>query len=176
MKDIRRIVTGHTPQGKSNVTFAGDATNVLDIPAWPGSRVTELWVTEEMPVDNTGVVDRGARPIRHDPVPGGSIFRVVEIPPEAIAKIDTEAAFAALGSTKVPTAEDTAKHPSMHATDSVDYLVVMSGEVYMVMEDGEILLRQGDCIVQRGTKHAWSNRGNGPCIMAVVLIDAKPAI
>jgi mannose-6-phosphate isomerase-like protein (cupin superfamily) len=176
MKDIRRIVTGHNAQGKSNVTFAGNATNLLDSPAWPGSRVTELWVTEEMPVDNTGMVDRGARPIRHDPVPGGSIFRVVEIPPEASTKIDTEAAFADLGSTKVPTAEDSAKHPSMHATDSVDYLVVISGEMYMIMEEGEILLRAGDCIVQRGTKHAWSNRGSIPCVMAAILIDAKPAV
>lgn len=176
MKDIRRIVTGHNAQGKSNVTFAGLATNVLDSPAWPGSRVTELWVTEEMPVDNTGVVDRGARPIRHDPVPGGSIFRVVEIPPEADSKIDVEATFAALGSTKLPTAEDSAKHPSMHATDSVDYLVVISGEMYMIMEEGEILLRAGDCIVQRGTKHAWCNRGSVPCVMAAILIDAKSVV
>ncbi|MDE2074658.1 MAG: cupin domain-containing protein [Alphaproteobacteria bacterium] len=176
MRDIRRIVTGHNAQGKSNITFAGIATNVLDSAAWPGSRVTELWVTEEMPVDNAGVADRGARPIRHDPVPGGTIFRVVEIPPEGSTTLDTEAVFAALGSTKLPTAEDTAKHPSMHVTNSVDYLVVISGETYMIMEDGEILLRAGDCIVQRGTKHAWSNRGNVPCIMAAILVDAEPAV
>lgn len=176
MRDIRRIVTGHSPEGKSNITFAGVAGNVLDSAAWPGSRVTELWVTEEMPVDNKGAVDRGARPIGHDPVPGGSIFRVVEIPPESQSSIDTAAAFAALGSTKIPSAEDSARHPSMHATDSVDYLVVISGEMHMIMEEGEILLRPGDCIVQRGTKHAWSNRGTEPCVMAAILIDAHPAV
>jgi mannose-6-phosphate isomerase-like protein (cupin superfamily) len=176
MQPIRRIVTGHDANGRSNITFIGDATNFLDSPAWPGSRVTELWVTEEIPVDNKGLVDRGARPIRHDPVPGGTIFRVVEIPPESKSTIDTAAAFAALGSTKVPTAEDSAKHPSMHATDSVDYLVVISGEMHMLMEDGEVLLKAGDCIVQRGTKHAWINRSDAPCVMAAILVDAHPAV
>lgn len=171
---IRRIVTGLNAAGKSVVTFDSDATNLLDSAAWPGSRVSELWVTEEIPVDNSGDLDRGARPIRHDPTPGGTIFRVVEIPPEASAKIDTEAAFAELGSTRVPTAEDSAKHASMHATDSIDYLVVISGEMHMIMEEGEVLLRAGDCIVQRGTKHAWSNRGDRPCIMAAILVDAHP--
>lgn len=175
MQNIRRIITGHNAQGRSNITFAGDATNVLDSPAWPGSRVTELWVTEEIPVDNTGETDRGARPIRHDPGPGGTIFRVVEIPPESKTTIDTAAAFAEIGSTRVPTAEDSARHPSMHATDSVDYLVVISGEMHMLMEEGEILLTAGDCIVQRGTKHAWVNRSNAPCVMAAILVDAHPA-
>ena len=176
MQNIRRIVTGHNAQGRSNITFAGDATNVLDSPAWPGSRVTELWVTEEIPVDNTGEADRGARPIRHDPGPGGTIFRVVEIPPESKTTIDTAAAFADIGSTRVPTAEDSARHPSMHATDSVDYLVVISGEMHMLMEEGEILLKAGDCIVQRGTKHAWVNRSSAPCVMAAILVDAHPAV
>lgn len=175
-QNIRRIVTGHDARGRSNITFEGDAPNYLESPAWPNSRVTEIWVTEEMPVDNTGVTDRGARPIRHDPSPGGTIFRVVEIPPEASSKIDTAKAFADLGSTNVPTAEDTARHPSMHATHSVDYLVVISGEMHMIMEDGEVLLKAGDCIVQRGTKHAWSNRGTEPCLLAAVLVDAHPAV
>ncbi|UTP38207.1 cupin domain-containing protein [Phenylobacterium sp. LH3H17] len=175
-RDIRRIVTGHDAQGRSNITFNGPALNLMESPGWPGSRLSELWVTEEMPVDNTGLVDRGARPIRHDPTPGGTIFRVVEIPPESQSKIDTAATFADLGSTHVPSAEDTAKHPTMHVTDSVDYLVVISGEMHMVMEDGEVLLQPGDCIVQRGTKHAWSNRGTEPCLLAAILVDAKPAL
>jgi len=173
-QDIRRIVTGHGPDGRSNITFDSVAANVLDSAAWPGSRVSELWVTDEVPVDNTGVADRGARPIRHDPTPGGTIFRVVEVPPESAGKMDAAATFAELGSTHVPTAEDHAKHPTMHVTDSVDYLVVISGEMHMIMEDGEVLLQPGDCIVQRGTKHAWSNRGAAPCIMAAILVDAKP--
>jgi mannose-6-phosphate isomerase-like protein (cupin superfamily) len=176
MRDIRRIVTGPDENGKSIITFAGVATNVLESAAWPGSRLTELWMTDEIPVDNSGVEDLGAQPIRHDPPPGGSVFRVVEIPPETQSRIDTAAAFAEIGSTRLPTADDTAKHPSMHVTDSIDYLVVISGEMHMIMEEGEILLQPGDCIVQRGTKHAWSNRGTEPCVMAAVLIDAHPAV
>jgi mannose-6-phosphate isomerase-like protein (cupin superfamily) len=173
--DIRRIVTGHNAQGRSNITFDSMAKNIMEFPAWPGARVTELWTTEEVPVDNTGDTDRGVRPIRHDPTPnGGTIFRVVEVPPEG--EMDTSAVLEKLGSTKRPTAEDTKKHATMHATDSVDYLVVISGEMHMLMDDGEVLLKQGDCIVQRGTKHAWVNRSGKPCVLAAVLVDAKPAV
>ena len=176
-KEIRRIVTGHDNQGRSNITFDGMAANILDIAGYEGARVTELWVTEEMPADNKGQEDRGARPIRHDPTPGGTIFRVVEIPPEQPEKsIDSAKAFESLGSTHRPDAGDTQRHATMHVTDSVDYLVVISGEMHMLMEDGEVLLRQGDCIVQRGTKHAWVNRSGAPCILAAVLVDAHPAV
>lgn len=173
---IRRIVTGHDAEGRSNIAFEGPAPNVMDIAGWPGARVTELWVTSEMPVDNDGVEDRGARPIRHDPEPHGTIFRVVEIPPESEgAGLDAEAVFRQLGSNEQPGAADRAQHATMHVTDSIDYLVVMSGEMHMLMEDGETLLQQGDCIVQRGTKHAWVNRSGKPCLIAAVLVDAKRA-
>src|SRR3954466_665755 len=106
-QSIRRIVTGHDAKGRSNITFEGDAPNIMDMEAWPGARVTELWTTEEMPIDNDGLVDRGARPIRHDPGPMGTIFRVVEVPPESEGGMqDTASAFAQLGSTNVPDPED----------------------------------------------------------------------
>jgi mannose-6-phosphate isomerase-like protein (cupin superfamily) len=175
-QSIRRIVTGHDADGRSNITFAGDAPNIMDMPAWPGARITELWVTDEMPVDNDGLEDKGARPIRHDPDTLGTIFRVVEVPPESAGGMqDTSAAFAQMGSTHVPAEDDRARHPTMHVTDSIDYLVVISGEMHMLMEDGETLLRQGDCIIQRGTKHAWVNRSGKPCLLVAVLVDAKRA-
>src|SRR5262249_29351748 len=118
--------------------------------------------------------DRGTRALRHDPGPSGTIFRIVEIPPEG-GSVDAKAAFEHLGSTNKPKAEDTAKHHSMHKTNSVDYLVVLSGEMIMLMEDGEVLLKQGDCIVQRGTNHAWVNRSGKPCVLAAVLVDAIAA-
>ena len=173
---IRRIVTGHNDQGKAIIAIDDLAPNATEIKGWPGLCVTELWVTGEMPVDNNGKSDQGERPMRHDPTPNGTIFRIVEIPPESATKaIDTTAAFEHLGSTNKPKAEDSAKHPSMHKTKSIDYLVVMSGEMWMVMEEGEVLLRPGDCIVQRGTNHAWVNKGDKPCLLAAILIDAKPA-
>lgn len=173
---VRRFVTGLNETGQSNVTFDDVATNVLPITGWPGAFITEVWVTEEMPVDNGGTHDRGARPIRHDPTPNGTIFRVVEIPPEKSLKaaIDVDAAFAAMGSHNKPSTDDSSKHSSMHFTNSVDYLVVLSGEMHMLMEDGEVLLPTGSCIVQRGTKHAWVNRSDKPCVIAGILVDATP--
>jgi mannose-6-phosphate isomerase-like protein (cupin superfamily) len=173
---IRRIVTGHHADGRSMILINDHAPNATEIKGWPGLWVTELWTTDEMPVNNSGTIDRGARPLRHDPTPNGTIFRVVEFPPESSTKaIDAEAAFQHLGSQTKPREEDTAKHPSMHKTKSIDYLVVISGEMSMVMEDGEVLLKAGDCIVQRGTNHAWVNKGSKPCLLAAILVDALPA-
>ena len=90
--------------------------------------------------------------------------------------IDVDAAFSSMGSENIPSETDSKQHPTMHFTDSIDYLVVISGEMNMLMEDGEVLIQQGDCIVQRGTKHAWVNRGDVPCVIAAVLIDAKPVV
>ena len=173
---IRRVVTGHNADGRANILFDDLAPNVTELKGWPGAAVTELWVTDEAPVNNHGAVDRSLRPMRHDPTPAGTIFRVVEVPPERVgARIDAASTFAQLGSTHQPRAEDSARHPTMHKTDSIDYLVVIAGEMWMVMEEGEVLLRQGDCIVQRGTNHAWVNRGDKPCLLAAILIPAKPA-
>ena len=111
----------------------------------------------------TAPADRSLRPMRHDPTPSGTIFRVVEIPPESAGtKIDAGATFGQLGSTHQPSAADSAKHPTMHKTNSIDYLVVISGSMHMLMEEGEVELHAGDCIVQRGTNHAWVNRSGKP--------------
>ena len=176
MKKIKRFVTGLNDEGKATVIYDDYAENIMEIGGWPGAYVSELWVTNETPVNNDGREDRAARPIRHDPTPGGSIFRVVEIPPEkdVQVEIDASAAFESMGSHNKPSDEDAAKHASMHFTNSVDYLVVISGEMHMLMDEGEVLIKQGDCIVQKGTKHAWVNRGDVPCVLAAVLIDAKP--
>ena len=172
---IRRIVTGHK-DGKATIMINDLASNATEIKGWKGLWVTELWTTNEMPIDNAQWgEDQGARPLRHDPTPSGTIFRVVEFPPESAGEIDPAEAFKSLGSTNKPKAEDSAKHGSMHKTNSVDYLVVIAGEMWMVMEEGEVLLRPGDCIVQRGTNHAWVNKSDKPCLLAAILIDAKPA-
>jgi mannose-6-phosphate isomerase-like protein (cupin superfamily) len=175
VQKIRRFVTGHNAAGTAIVMINDHAPNATEIKGWPGLGVTEIWVTDEMPVDNHGAKDRSLRPMRHDPTPSGTIFRVVEIPPEGANKIDPEVAFGHLGSTNKPSATDSAKHPTMHKTNSIDYLVVISGSMHMLMEEGEVELHAGDCIVQRGTNHAWVNRSGKPCLLAAVLIDAKPA-
>jgi len=175
-QQARRIVTGHHADGRSTVTITDEVPNATEIKGWPGLWVSEVWVTGEMPIDNSGKTDQGVRPMRHDPTPNGTIFRLVEIPPESSSnKIDPKAAFAHLGSTNKPTEKDSAKHATMHKTNSIDYLVVVSGEMAMVMEDGEVMLKAGDCIVQRGTNHAWVNKSDKPCVLAAILIDALPA-
>jgi mannose-6-phosphate isomerase-like protein (cupin superfamily) len=171
---VRRIVTGLNAQRESEVSIIGPCTNRRDIEGWPGMFVNELWVTNESPVDNSGSEDAALRPIRHDPTPGGTIFRVVEIPPEADLKVDADATFAAMGSANRPTDKDKSRHFSMHKTDSIDYTVVISGECTMLLEKGEVQIRQGDCIVQRGTNHGWVNRSTAPCVIAFILIDAIP--
>ena len=143
LQKIHRIVTGHNGAGKATILLNDHAPNATPIKGWPGLGVTEIWVTDEMPVDNHGDKDRSLRPMRHDPTPSGTIFRVVEIPPEsADTKIDAAATFGQLGSTNKPSAADFAKHPTMHKTDSIDYLVVISGSMHMLMEKGEVELHR----------------------------------
>lgn len=172
---VRRFVTGLDDAGRSCVTHDDVVGNVLPITGWPGAFISEIWTTEETPVDNSGSADRGARAIQHDPTPGGTIFRVVEIPPDGFGGgIDTEAAFTAMGSQNKPSGDDQQQHGTMHFTNSIDYLVVIEGEMHMVMEEGEVLIPTGSCVVQRGTKHAWVNRSGKPCVIAAILVDAKP--
>ena len=112
VQKIRRFVTGHNAAGKAIVMIDDHAPNATEIKGWPGLGVTEVWVTDEMPVDNHGARDRSLRPMRHDPTPSGTIFRVVEIPPESSSsKIDPAAAFGHLGSTNKPKAEDLRQAP-----------------------------------------------------------------
>jgi mannose-6-phosphate isomerase-like protein (cupin superfamily) len=107
------------------------------------------------------------------------MFRVVVMPPEAsfIDKIDraaAKAAFAAFGSPHAAAdGDDNPPHPLMHRTKTIDYGIVLSGEVYLVLDKEETLLRAGDVVVQRGTNHAWSNRSDQPCRMAFILIDGR---
>ena len=171
----RRVVTGHNEQGQSVILFDDHASNVTHIPSWEGLYVTELWVTSESPIDNAGTKDRSLRPMKHDPDAHGTIFRLVEIPSESKTTFRPEGIFQELGSQNRPNEADRGRHPTMHKTNSIDYLVVLSGEMVMEMEDGSTLLKQGDCIVQRGTNHAWVNRSDKPCLLAAVLIDAVPA-
>ena len=94
LQRIRRFVTGHNAAGKAIVMIDDHAPNATEIKGWPGLGVTEIWVTDEMPVNNHGATDRSLRPMRHDPTPSGTIFRVVEIPPEqSSTKIDSGAVF-----------------------------------------------------------------------------------
>jgi mannose-6-phosphate isomerase-like protein (cupin superfamily) len=161
----RRVVTGHR-NGKGAVLFDGPAPN-RKLRQASGLVSTLLWVTDESPADISGLADRAGREIGVAPPPLGSIFRVVEFPPER-QEVSRDAVLREMGLT----GQSDSKHAGMHMTRSVDYAVVMDGEIDMILDDGEVHLAAGDVLVQQGTDHAWVNRGARPCRIAFVLIDA----
>lgn len=168
---IRRVVTGHDTTGRSIFVMDGAAPN-MRTPRAGGTTVTELWSTDATPADNAGSADRGEGIARIQPPANGSVFRVVEYPPDSVRLQAMQAVQG--GDTDAHLYRGKDRHPGFHKTDSVDYAIVLSGEIYALMDEGEVLLRAGDVLVQRGTNHAWSNRTSEPCRIAFVLIDAKP--
>jgi hypothetical protein len=175
LKPIRRVVTGHNAQGKSVIVSDGPSPHVMTLPGTPSFGMTNLWITDQTPADNRGGRDAADRPVVLEPPPSGSIFRVVEFPPDrTLASFDRNAAFGAMGAAHAMD-RDASRHPGMHKTATVDYAIVLSGEIWALMDEGETLLRAGDVLVQRGTNHAWSNRSEAPCLVAFILISAAPA-
>ncbi len=172
----RRIVTGHDAEGRSVFIADGDATNVNVSDKGSGTAVTELWSTEATPASNAGNEDAGNVSFRLEPTPGGTRFRVVEYPPDSIRFGPGDDAGRAARESRggADVATDTARHPGMHRTASIDYAIVLSGEIYALMDEGETLMRPGDILVQRGTSHAWSNRTDTPARVAFVLVGAEP--
>ena len=165
MKPVRRVVTGHRA-GKGIVLFDGPAPNARLRQA-SGIVSTLLWVTDETPANIRGQTDRSAREIGVPPPASGTIFRVVDFPPEQ-GERSREAVLREMGVAP----GGAARHHGMHRTRSVDYAVVVEGEIDMLLEDSEVHLRAGDVLVQQGTDHAWVNRGTAPCRIAFILIDA----
>jgi quercetin dioxygenase-like cupin family protein len=142
---IRRVVTGHDPSGRAVVKIDEVARNLVSSRA--GATACVVWTTEGFPVDNTGDEDAGLRKTGTT-LDNGTVFRILELAPGVT--------------------------PRNHRTDSIDYAVVMSGEVDMELDDATVHLKAGDVLVQRGTIHNWVNRGTEPCVIAFVLIAAKP--
>ena len=170
---VRRVLTGHDAEGKSAIIADGYAANMKEMPAGSGLAVTELWETA-VPADNAGKDDAGNRKVRLEPPPHGTLFRVVEFPPDSQwqNRADARDWAKALDATHAP--DRSSSDPMMHKTNTVDYIVVLRGEIYAILDKGETLLKPGDVFIQRGTNHSWSVRGNEPCIVAVVLVDARP--
>lgn len=171
----RRVVTGHDALGRSVILMDGGAPNSFFLEKAGGLQLTELWETASAPADNSGTEDAANRPRRIEPADSGTVFRIIEYPPDSVRlkTLDPEAYYPSMG---VAHGAEPAKkrHPGTHRTNTVDYAIVLSGEIYAVMDEGEVLLRAGDCLIQRGTSHAWSNRTGEPCVIAFVLVAAKP--
>ncbi len=171
---IRRVVTGHDENGKAVVISDETATSILKRPSRPGVTMTNLWQTSETPADFNGPLETVDGPFVLTPPARGTVFRIIEFLPEdpdVIQTLDGKTAFAEMGASH--NVVENARHPFMHRTDTVDYAVILSGSITMLMDDAadDVEFNAGDVLVQRGTNHAWSNRGTEPCRIMFVLVD-----
>jgi len=173
---IRRVVTGHDADGRAVVLFDGEATNVR-VRSNGGLTSTLLWTTDSAPATYAND-DRGDVSIGTAPPASGSVLRVVTFPaadPTA-PPVEQSAVVAEMGLAHDTRGRHPVRHPFMHATDSVDYAIVLDGEIDMLLDgDAEVHLRAGDILVQQGTNHAWVNRSDRPCSIAFVLLCAAGA-
>jgi mannose-6-phosphate isomerase-like protein (cupin superfamily) len=172
---IRRVVTGKDATGKAIAMIDAVATTVLRREEL-GITNTLLWVTDSNPADLSNQEDAANKKIGVVAPPGGTIFRVVEFAPEREVKADYETRFRifqGIGLAPEGDSRQKPRHPAMHRTKTIDYALILSGEIDMLLDDSEIHLKAGDVVIQRGTNHAWANRGNQPCKVAFVMVDAK---
>jgi mannose-6-phosphate isomerase-like protein (cupin superfamily) len=172
-ENVRRIVTVNDATGKAVVLFDGANPHRNERPVH--KTVSRLvWATDETPADMSGSADRAARKVGIAPPAGGSVFRIVDFPPTPpdVEKLDPNFLHQQIGH-DAPKKGRPPRHPLMHRTRSIDYAIVMQGEIDMLLDDSEIHLKAGDVLVQQGTNHAWVNRGKEPCRIAFILIDAK---
>lgn len=170
--DIRRVVTGLDAGNKAVVQF--DSRLPLK-PSRYGLAATNLWVTDSFPLGFSFKNDTFERPVGVSPLDNGTKFRVVEFPPlDKVTEASMEKDFLmkAVGPV-APARGMPVTHPLMHRTRSVDYAVVLSGEIEMMLDETSVKLKAGDVIVQQATNHAWINRGKEVCRMLFVLMDSR---
>lgn len=171
LKSTRRIVTGHDAQGKAVALF--DAPIQAKQRSAGGNGMTLLWVTTEFPVDLAAPTDRAQTPVGVPPPANGTIFRIVDFAPAgggAMAAIDHHQILLSMGID--PATQGYARHANTHRTRTIDYAIVLEGEIDMLLDDSEVHVKAGDVLVQQGTNHAWVNNGSKPCRIAFILIDA----
>lgn len=175
---LHRVVTGHDAQGRAIVTSDGPLPTVVSLDAVPGTVFHEVWCTDATPAPIDNGADPTVGPVRLPPPPGGTRLRFVDIPPDtedflAHGAQRMNAAFTAIGDPSASTVAADSPHPLMHRTETVDYGILIEGEVTLVLDQGEVVLRPGSVVVQRGTNHAWANRSGKPARMAFVLVDGR---
>jgi mannose-6-phosphate isomerase-like protein (cupin superfamily) len=172
-RGIRRVVTGHDDTGKAIVEMDGIAPNMKVRPG-TGNVNNLIWVTDETPARMDLRTDRADREIGVPPPSKGSILRVVDFQPETpeVGAMDQQALLESMGAGYHAHGGAKARHPHMHRTKTIDYAIVMEGEIVMLLDDSEVHLKAGDILIQQGTNHAWVNRSQKVCRIAFVLIDA----
>ena len=170
---MRRIVTGHDVQGKSVITIDGPQARSLGEEA---GGLYELWNTDGNEINTLDEIDRADSEVLLSPPNGGTQFRYFQInhTPEGVpADLIEEAtaqAFEKMGAAHHRV--DTTRHPAMHKTKTIDYIILLKGDVTLLLDNEEVDLKPFDVVVQRGTNHAWVNNGNEPALFIAVLIDS----
>ncbi len=169
--EFQRIVTGHRADGSSCFLYEGEAESTVE-QIGRGLKFFELWETDGPLASNEGNEDAGKRAFSHHPPTGGTRFRIVEFLPDSEHReASVVAEFASMDVVQQVEASD---DPTMHRNETVDYNIILSGEIYAVTGEGERLLKAGDVIVQRGTAHTWHNRSDRPCVFASIMVSARP--
>ncbi len=169
--DIHRVITGFDANNKSTTLF--DSRLPLDV-GKSGTAGAVLWITDSYPL-GFSQQDTAQRPIGIPPPANGTVLRVVEFPPvddAKLAKLDPNFMMKIVGD-NAPTRGVPVSNPMMHRTRTVDYAIIMSGEIDMMLDDKTVHLKAGDVVVQQATNHAWLNHGKEPCRVIFVLMDSK---
>ncbi len=172
VKPVRRIVTIDGEDGKSTAISDGPSPDVRTDPARPGFASTRIWVTDATPARITGAQETLHLPHTIEPPPHGSVCRIVTFPPDGtwkgkVGAREVQAFFEAMGPPGASTYSPQAPHPYMQKTRTLDFCVVLEGEVTLVLDTQEVHLQAGDTVIQRGTNHAWSNRSTRPRVVAI---------
>ena len=171
---MRRIITGHNQDGKSIVTLDGPPARSIGEDV---GGLFELWNTDGSDIISTDEIDRADEDILLSPPSGGTKFRYFQINPllegvpEAMMQEIAADAFEKIGAAHHRV--DTTKHPAMHKTETIDYIILLEGDVTLILDEEEIDLKPFDVVVQRGTNHAWVNNGSEPALLIAVLIDSN---
>ena len=171
---VRRIVTATNAEGRSYLAEDGVSPAMQTMPGRTGYRNNNLWRTVGSPAD----VRAADSVLEHSgvmPPPGGTVIRVIDIPPESKDAAETARAtaetFKAMFADAVHKPDQ--RHPGMHLTPTVDYAILLQGELYAIMDEGETLMKAGDILIQRGTNHAWANRSDAVARIAFILVDGS---
>jgi mannose-6-phosphate isomerase-like protein (cupin superfamily) len=176
MLKARRVVTGFDSQGKSVFVSDGAAQRNVMTESLPDLALAEMWATEATPPELPPAAgDPTVSMTSFLPSPGGSRFRLCRFPGLSDRPFDAQA-FRTEYARKAPGLAHSMEEEDvgMHTTDTVDYGIVISGAISLELDDGATVdLKQGDCVVQNGTRHAWRNRSTEPCVMAFIMIGAK---
>jgi len=174
---IRRVVTANDAQGRSYLAEDGPSPAIRFVPERPGYRITNLWRTDAAPA-NIGSPDTIHLHQGVAPPPLGTVLRILDIPAEPADPQELQDALNATFSRMYDDAHrnvQPGEHPGMHRTDSVDYALMLEGELIAIMDKEETVLRAGDVLIQRGTNHAWANRSGKPARIAFVLVAGTGA-